>query len=223
MRSGAKGGVPMAEVASWRIAGDWFDVCKCNVPCPCEFAQAPTYGDCEGVWGFRIREGRFGDVSLDGLNVVALGSFEGNLWAGQARNLKLGLILDERADDRQREALQAIFGGRAGGPMVKLVEIWGPPDVAGLEFAPIEVEVAGDLSSWRAEIPGKVEARAEALTGAMTPPGQRVQTLNPPGSETGGSPATWAVATTDRVDALGFKWEWNGRSSKHIPFDWSGP
>lgn len=22
---------------------------------------------------------------------------------------------------------------------------------------------------------------------------------------------------------MGFKWEWNGRSSKHIPFDWSGP
>jgi hypothetical protein len=25
------------------------------------------------------------------------------------------------------------------------------------------------------------------------------------------------------VDALGFKSEWNGRSSKHIPFDWNGP
>ena len=30
-------------------------------------------------------------------------------------------------------------------------------------------------------------------------------------------------AITDEVDAMGFKWEWNGRSSKHIPFDWSGP
>jgi hypothetical protein len=25
------------------------------------------------------------------------------------------------------------------------------------------------------------------------------------------------------VDAFGFRWEWAGRSSKHIPFDWSGP
>jgi hypothetical protein len=24
-------------------------------------------------------------------------------------------------------------------------------------------------------------------------------------------------------DTLGFKWEWNNRSSKHIPFDWSSP
>ena len=41
----------MAQVPQWHIEGDWFDVCKCNVPCPCEFAQAPTYGDCEGVLG----------------------------------------------------------------------------------------------------------------------------------------------------------------------------
>jgi hypothetical protein len=44
------------------------------------------------------------------------------------------------------------------------------------------------------------------------------------GSETGpGAVATCGKATSDDVDAMGFKWEWNGRSSKHIPFDWSGP
>jgi len=36
-----------------------------------------------------------------------------------------------------------------------------------------------------------------------------------------GTVATWDRAITDRVD--GFKWEWEGRSSKHIPFDGSGP
>jgi hypothetical protein len=73
------------------------------------------------------------------------------------------------------------------------------------------------------EIPGKVIARAEALSGPMTPQGQRVQTLNPPGSEVGpGAVATWGRAVADEVDAMGFKWERKGRSSKHIPFDWSG-
>jgi hypothetical protein len=52
----------------------------------------------------------------------------------------------------------------------------------------------------------------------------RVQTINAPGSETGpGKVATWGRAITNEVDALGFKWEWNGRASKHIPFDWNGP
>jgi hypothetical protein len=65
---------------------------------------------------------------------------------------------------------------------------------------------------------------SEALAGPMTPPGQRVQLLNAPGSEVGpGQVATWGKATTHRVDALGLKWEADGKSSKHIPFDWSGP
>ena len=51
-----------------------------------------------------------------------------------------------------------------------------------------------------------------------------MQLLNPPGSEVGpGQVATWGRATADRAEAFGFKWEWDGKSSKHIPFDWSGP
>jgi hypothetical protein len=51
-----------------------------------------------------------------------------------------------------------------------------------------------------------------------------VQVHNPPGAEVGpGQIATWGRATANRVDDFGFKWEWDGRSSKHFPFDWSGP
>jgi hypothetical protein len=132
------------------------------------------------------------------------------------------LFFDERANPQQREALQMIFSGRAGGFMAEFAKLVG--DIKGTEFAPIKFEVADDLSYWSAEIPGKVVAKAEALTGPMTPPGKRVQTINPPGSEVGpGGIATWGTAVTDEVDAMGFKWERKGRSSKHIPFDWSGP
>ena len=132
-----------------------------------------------------------------------------------------GLFFDEKANSQQREALQMIFSGKAGGFMAEFAKL--VQDVRGVEYAPIKFDVS-DLSYWRAEIPGKVVAKAEALTGPMTPPGKRVQTINAPGSETGpGTTATWGKAITDEVDAMGFKWEWNGRSSKHIPFDWSGP
>ena len=54
--------------------------------------------------------------------------------------------------------------------------------------------------------------------------GQRVQLVNPPGSEVGpGGVATWGKAIAHRAEDFGFKWEWNGKSSKHIPFNWSGP
>jgi hypothetical protein len=209
------------NIPTWKVSGDFFDVCKCNVPCPCTYAQAPSYGDCDGVMAYHVRSGQYGEASLDGLNVLALAYFKGNIWAGETK-ASIGLFFDEKANPRQREALQMIFSGKAGGFMAefaKLIE-----NVRGIEYAPIRFEVLDDLSRWRAEIPGKVVAKAEALSGPMTPPGKRVQTINAPGSETGpGTTATWGKAITDEVDAMGFKWEWNGKSSKHIPFDWSGP
>ena len=69
----------MADTPRWHLDGDWFDVCKCDVPCPCEFARTPTDGECDGVLAWHVRKGAYGDVRLDGFNVVALGSFKGNL------------------------------------------------------------------------------------------------------------------------------------------------
>ncbi len=211
----------MADIPKWHVVGDWFDVCKCTIPCPCTFAQAPTSGDCEGVLAYHIREGQYGDVRLDGLNLLGLSDFVGNIWAGETK-ATMGMFIDERADDRQRDALQMIFAGQAGGFPATFADLIS--EMRGIEFAPIEFEIADDLAYWRAEVPGKVVAKGEALTGPTTPPGKRVQTFNPPGSETGpGQVATWGTATANEVDAFGYKWEWSGRSSKHIPFDWSGP
>jgi hypothetical protein len=131
----------VADIPQWRLVGDWFDVCSCDIPCPCEFAQPPTNNHCEGVLDYRIGEGHYGDVRLDGLNVLAVAAFDGNLWAGDA-DLVMGIFIDERGDERQREALQMIFGGQAGGWPATLAELIG--EVRGIEFARIEVEVAGD-------------------------------------------------------------------------------
>ena len=211
-------------IPQWKISGDWFDVCKCNIPCPCEFAQAPSDGECQGVLAYRINSGQYGDETpLNGFNVIMVGGFKGNIWAGEAKDAAAAFFFDERANEKQREALQMIFLGKAGGFMAEIAKLIG--NIRGIEFVPIKFELAKDLAYWSAEIPGKVVARAEALTGPTTPPGKRVQTLNPPGSEVGpsGTVATWGRALADEVDAIGFKWEWNGKSSKHIPFDWSGP
>ena len=213
------------NIPIWKVSGDFFDVCKCNIPCPCEFAQAPTYGDCDGIMAWHIQKGQYGETSLDGLNVLGLDSFTGNIWAGGGNTkLTAALFFDEKANEQQREALQMIFSGKAGGFMAELARLIA--ELRGQDFAPIKFEIADDLSYWSAEIPGKVLAKAEALTGPMTPPGKRVQTINPPGSEVGpgagGAVATWGKSTADQADAMGFKWERKGQSSKHIPFEWSG-
>jgi hypothetical protein len=210
----------MADIPKWRVKGDWFDTCNCNIPCPCYFAQPPSSGHCEGVLAWHINDGNYGNTRLEALNVIALGTFTGNVWAGAKATM--GIFLDERADTHQREALQMIFGGRAGGWPGEFANFIA--EVRGIEFAPIEFEVANDLAFWRAEIPGRVKASGEALTGPTTRPGERVQVHNPPGAEVGpGAIATQGTATADQADAFGFKWDWSGRSSKHMGFDWSGP
>jgi hypothetical protein len=211
----------MADIPNCNVSGDWFDVCSCSIPCPCIFAQTPTNGECEGLLAYHIKNGRYGETPLDGLNALLLSYFKGNIWAGEAK-ATIAFFFDERANERQREALQMIFSGKAGGFMAQFAKLVG--ENRGMNLVPIEFEVADDLAHWSATIPGKVVAKAEALTGPMTPPGKRVQTLNAPGSEVGpGTVATWGRAVSNEVDAMGFKWDWKGRSSKHIPFDWTGP
>jgi hypothetical protein len=67
---------PTQKIPNWRVPGDWFDVCKCNIPCPCEFAQTPTYEECGGVFVYNIKKGSYGQTDLDGLNILALGRFK---------------------------------------------------------------------------------------------------------------------------------------------------
>ena len=211
----------MAEVPRWHIVGHWFDTCKCSIPCPCTFAQPPTTGDCDGILAWHVRKGNYGDVPLDGLSVMALCAFAGNIWEGNTK-AAMAIFIDERADELQRDALQMIFGGRVGGWPAIFANFIG--EVRGMEFARIDFHVDDDLTSWRAEIPGKLMSSAEALGGPTTPPGKRVQVHNAGGCETGpGGVATYGKATADRADAFGFKWDRSGRSSKHIGFDWSGP
>jgi len=66
----------MNTVPEWHLAGDWFDICSCNIPCPCEFAQAPTNNACAGMLAWHVRRGHYGDVGLDGLNLLGLSSVQ---------------------------------------------------------------------------------------------------------------------------------------------------
>lgn len=211
------------DIPKWSLLGDWFDVCKCNIPCPCTFAQTPSYGDCDGVLVYHIKKGQYGEISLDELNVLALSYFKGNIWSGNTK-ADIAVFFDEKANKEQRNALNMIFTGKAGGFMAEFAKLIG--EVRGIEFALINFEVADDLAYWSAEIPGKVMAKGEALTGPMTPRGKRVQTINAPGSEVGpGTVTTWGTAVIDEVNVPDVRYQWkrSGRSSKHITFNWSGP
>lgn len=159
------------------------------------------------------------------MNLVIVGRFEGTLWGGDGRG-GAAVFVDRRADDTQREALEMIFSGQAGGwPAVYAHLITIDQDApVHQEAAEIHLEVADDLSFWRVEIPGKVCAHAEPVTGPTTQPGPPVQVHNLPAADTGpGHVSTWGRTSVNSVDAFEFRWDAGGRSSKHIPFEWHGP
>ena len=60
-------------------------------------------------------------------------------------------------EGKQRESLQAIFGGQGGGWPGEFAQ--GIGEVRGVEYAPIKFGIADDLAHWSVEVPGR---RADA-------------------------------------------------------------
>jgi hypothetical protein len=116
----------MTTQTRWQISGDYFENCNCNVVCPCAISpnrpmtSMPTEGACEVAFAFHITTGSFSNVSLDGLNVAMIARTPGPMAEG---NWSVALYIDERANDQQLQALQAIFGGSAGGPVGALAPL----------------------------------------------------------------------------------------------------
>lgn len=209
-------------IPDWRLEGDWFDVCTCNVPCPCSFAQPPTNNSCDVIFVYHVRVGNYGGVPLNGLNAVMFGELRGNVWGGD--KLSVGFALDSNASEQQQEALTQILTGKAGGWMGQLSQVFS--DIRSIEVLPIKVEIDSNLDSWNVDIPDILNAGGEALTGPTSDPGKRVQTTNPPGSEVGpsGKIITWARSTHSTWSRMGFKQNIPaGQNSKHMTFQWNGP
>ena len=134
----------------------------------------------------------------------------------------MAFYIDDRASADQQQAIQTIWGGQAGGWMANFAPLI--ETVRGISTAHIDFDVAEDWSSWRVEVPGIALGEAQALTGPTTAPGQRVQVHNAPGAEVGpGQIATWGVATTDRADGFGFKWDRSGSRASISPSTGAAP
>ena len=59
--------------ADWHLKGEGVVCCPCAVPCPCRTNADATYGHCEATLYLHIKEGHYGNVSLNDLHVVDTG------------------------------------------------------------------------------------------------------------------------------------------------------
>ena len=99
----------MAVSVEWELKATEFANCNCSYGCPCQFNGLPTHGNCRYVAGFQIEQGHFGDVGLDGLRAVTMAIWPGAVHEG---NGTMQMVIDERADARQRDALAKILTGQ---------------------------------------------------------------------------------------------------------------
>ena len=104
---------------SWSLKGGYFETCNCETACPCVFLSPPTEAGCTVLVAWHADEGRFGDVSLDGLNVALAVDSPGHM---AEVKWKAALYLDERASEEQRQALTKIFSGQAGGHLGRIAQ-----------------------------------------------------------------------------------------------------
>ena len=147
---------------NWQLSGEYFENCNCDVVCPCLFSPAPqmtaqpTQGACEVAFAFHVDRGGYGDTSIAGLNVALAIRSPGVMSEG---NWSVAAYIDQRADERQREALQAIFTGAAGGPIANLAPLI--ENVLGVKSVPIIWNQEGMRRS--VEIPGIARIAVRAI------------------------------------------------------------
>ena len=91
-----------ATGTTWAMKGDYVDACSCDLVCSCEFG-VPMHG-CEGMGAFRVKEGHYGETSLNG-TTVALYIKPG---------VEHALYVDESVTEPQRDALLKILKERFG-------------------------------------------------------------------------------------------------------------
>ena len=135
----------MQTAQDWHLTGTVILACNCEYGCPCNFNARPSHGHCEGGWTWHLDDGHLGDVQLNGLNFSMLADWPAAIHEGNGEAV---LLIDERADERQREAIERFLRGEVGGPWAILVNtivtFHGPTVV------PYELELAGDRSRVRA-------------------------------------------------------------------------
>ncbi|MEZ0304247.1 MAG: DUF1326 domain-containing protein [Hyphomicrobiaceae bacterium] len=206
------------EIPDWRITGDWWDLCNCAIGCPCNFGSNPTYGFCEGVLTWLIREGNYGDLSFaKDLAVVLIIHWEGNIFD---KNREFGFLIDDRANPAERVALEKIFTGFAGGAFAAWRDLTLRLD--GVQFVPMTV--THDAENWRVEVPGLVDGLGGPFRKYMVPEGDTCRIYNAPRPEV--VPGFLTVGQAKRnvvTGAFGRFFDWSERSSKHIAFDLRGP
>lgn len=201
----------------WQIAGEYFENCNCAVVCPCHFStnrpftSKPTEGFCDVAFVCHINTGSYDNITLDDLNAVMIAHIPGTFAEG---NWSVALYLDDRANEGQRQALEAIFSASAGGPLGIIAPLIST--VLGVKTVPITFKVEGKRRS--VEIPNITHLAVHPLP-SIGDSQNEIWALNAHplapqvAMAVGDQNSTW----TD----YGMRWDNSGKNGHYASINWS--
>jgi hypothetical protein len=201
----------MAEQIPYYLKGVFLGGCSCDWGCPCNFEAPPTKGFCEGGGIWHIEQGHYGEVQLDGLRV---GGFAHSPAALHLGNVTLLVLVDDRADARQREAIEAMF------PTIPPFSIFYSltSTFLGFQYVPIEVQLEGIRS--RVTIPGTLELALAPILNPVTGEEEPATLLKPKGF-TSQLQELCATAVL-RFSKEGLSYDHSGKYGEFSPFEYKG-
>ena len=148
------------ENGKWWAKGLLFENCSCQLVCPghVRFSQACTFERCVGYWAVRFDEGEFAGVPLG--NVAAVVAFDSPQHMIEGNWTQI-ILVDEKADPAQREKVEAILKGEAGGPWSVLARFVGTH----LPTRAVDIRVEDEGRRKRVTVDGLLDASIEAIPG----------------------------------------------------------
>lgn len=190
---------PSDTKVAWHISGEEVGSCNCAWGCPCQFNGLPTYGRCEALLAWDIREGHFSDTSLNGVRFARIYSWPGPIHEGNGTRL---LVMDEGTTPEQREALVALESGLQGYPYFEIFAAVCPNALDPV-VAPIEFEMDQERRLAKISIPDIGEAHIEPIRNPITGQEHRARIDLPNGFEYTqaemGNSVSWNVTADERL------------------------
>jgi hypothetical protein len=146
----------------WVFKSETYDNCNCAINCGCQFNLPSTHGFCQTAFVGAIVEGHFNDTPLAGLNWAGLYMFPGEIAEGNAKRL---IVIDERADEAQRIALETIISGKACAPLSNIFSVFGSlcSEFCETLFLPIDLEANFELRTAKVDIPGVMKSSGRPI------------------------------------------------------------
>lgn len=165
----------------WEFKSQSYDNCNCAVNCGCQFNLPSTYGYCWSAYTGTVLEGYFNDTRLDGLDWACLYKWPGEIADGDGR---MQIVIDERADEAQRTAMEAIISGKAGVPLSNHFSIFGSlcTEICETLFLPITIEADFETRTAKVSIAGILEGSCKPINNEFRDEPFHVALARPSGS-----------------------------------------